>query len=71
MSYVVDQDEIERMQSVENLLSLANGDGDGDCVDDETGFDDDTNGTVDTLALSVTNEYQHETHQQQLVEVDG
>ena len=69
---VVDQDDMERMQSVENLLSLANGDVEEDCADDDAGLEDDTNATVDTMALSVSDDYQPETHQPQLAtEVDG
>jgi hypothetical protein len=61
-----DQDDIERMQSVNNLLALANGTVDMDYSNEETGvLEDDVNVTIDTMALSVSDDYQQEAQQQQ------
>lgn len=61
------------MQSVESLLGLANGDAEADCLADANGtIEDDTNITIDTMALSASDDYQLEAQQQQLAtDVDG
>lgn len=69
----VDHDDFERMQSVESLLGLANGDAEADCLADTNGsVEDDTNITIDTMALSASDDYQLETQQQHLAaDADG
>jgi hypothetical protein len=60
------------MQSVDSLLGLANGDTDGDSPVDANGtIDDDTNITIDAMAISASDDYQLDTQQQLVSDADG